>query len=280
MGRSLTLIFVIVILFLAGCGGDSADEAGTTTATATTAASGPLAAAELSGVKTFLTEHTVQLNDFTGRFHSLAQDYDKLAASVDYDYARLLSEHRAEVAPLLVKAKALWTEGNPYYERMEGIVAGTPSLAEYDIIIDAGSSKAEDPESAVPFDLELADGRVLEQPGNLYNLTEGMLWGTRPEFTAPVKADLDGDGKVAFGEALPDAHVFTRPRRRSTGTPASSRHQGEGLAAHPVGRVHRAGRDGAHDERVLRPMEGVALRPWRRVDGRLVQRRLQALGHR
>ena len=67
---------------------------------------------------------------------------------------------------------------------MEGIVAGTPSLAEYDIIIDAGSSKAEDPESAVPFDLELADGRVLEQPGNLYNLTEGMLWGTRPELTA------------------------------------------------------------------------------------------------
>ena len=92
---------------------------------------------------------------------------------------------------------------------MEGIVAGTPSLAEYDIIIDAGSSKAEDPESAVPFDLELADGRVLEQPGNLYNLTEGMLWGTRPELTAPVKADLDGDGKVAFGEALPDAHVFS-----------------------------------------------------------------------
>jgi hypothetical protein len=100
-------------------------------------------------------------------------------------------------------------EGNPYYERMEGIVAGTPSLAEYDIIIDAGSSKAEDPESAVPFDLELADGRVLEQPGNLYNLTEGMLWGTRPEFTAGVKADLDEDGKVAFGEALPDARVFT-----------------------------------------------------------------------
>ena len=92
---------------------------------------------------------------------------------------------------------------------MEGIVAGTPSLAEYDIIIDAGSSKSEDPESAVPFDLELADGRVLEQPGNLYNLTEGMLWGTLPDLTASVKADLDADGTVAFGEALPDARVFT-----------------------------------------------------------------------
>jgi hypothetical protein len=207
--RGALLLTSLVALLLAGCGGS--DEAATTTTTTTAPAeiSGPLAAADLTGVKSYLTEHTDQLVDFTGRFRSLAQDYDKLAAGVDYDHARLLSQHRSEVAPLLAKAKDLWTEGNPYYERMEGIVAGTPSLAEYDIIIDAGSSKAEDPASAVPFDLELADGRVLEQPGNLYNLTEGMLWGTRPEFTARVSADLDADGKVGFGEALPDAHVFT-----------------------------------------------------------------------
>jgi hypothetical protein len=208
MRRSLLLISTVVVL-LAGCGGDDgADEAGTTTTTAP-AVTGPLAAAELSGVKTYLTDHTAQLVDFTERFQLVAQDYGKLAAGVDHDYARLLSEHRAELDPLLARAKELWTEGNPYYERVEGIVAGTPSLAEYDIILDAGSSKAEDPASAVPFDLKLADGRVLEQPGNLYNLTEGMLWGTRPEFTADVKADLDADGTVSFGEALPDAHVFT-----------------------------------------------------------------------
>jgi hypothetical protein len=205
--RGALLLTAFVALLLAGCGGS--DEAAETTKTAPAEASGPIAAADLTGVKSYLTDHTEQLVDFTGRFRTLAADYDKLAAGVDYDHARLLSEHRSEVAPLLAEAKDLWTEGNPYYERMEGIVAGTPSLAEYDIIIDAGSSKAEDPESAVPFDLELADGRVLEQPGNLYNLTEGMLWGTRPEFTAKVKADLDADGKVAFGEALPDAHVFT-----------------------------------------------------------------------
>ena len=67
---------------------------------------------------------------------------------------------------------------------MEGIVAGVPSLAEYDVIIDAGTSAAEDPESAVPFDLELADGRTLKQPGNLYGVMEGGLWGTIPEFAA------------------------------------------------------------------------------------------------
>jgi hypothetical protein len=105
--------------------------------------------------------------------------------------------------------KADWIEGNPYYERMEGIVAGTPSLAEYDVILDAGSSAAEDPSSAVPFDLTLPDGRELPQPGNLYNLTEGALWGTLPdELAAEVPGtpvDLDGDGSIDFGEVLPDA---------------------------------------------------------------------------
>jgi hypothetical protein len=91
---------------------------------------------------------------------------------------------------------------------MEGIVAGTPSLAVYDVILDAGSSAEEDPASAVPFDLQLADGRVLRKPGNLYNLTEGMLWGSLPQYVARVKADLDGDGKTEFGEVLPDAHVL------------------------------------------------------------------------
>ena len=40
----------------------------------------------------------------------------------------------------LARAKALWIAGNPYYERVEGVVAGTPSLAVYDVILDAGSA--------------------------------------------------------------------------------------------------------------------------------------------
>ncbi len=101
----------------------------------------------------------------------------------------------------------MWVEGNPYYERVEGIVAGTPSLAAYDVILDAGSSAKEDPASAVPFDLELRNGKVLRKPGNLYNITEGMLWGTRPDLVA-AKFDLDGDGRLEFGEVLPDANAL------------------------------------------------------------------------
>ncbi|HYK07729.1 MAG TPA: imelysin family protein [Gaiellaceae bacterium] len=203
----LTAAIVAAIVLLAGCGGDDANDASQTT-TAVETTSGGIDARDLAGVKSYLTDHTGQLTGATEEFAALAEEYHDLAKSVDYDYARLLAEQREEVSRILEDAKKTWIEANPYYEQVEGVVAGTPSLAEYDIILDAGSSKEEDPESAVPFDLKLSDGRVLEQPGNLFNLTEGMLWGTRPDLTGQAEPDLDGDGKVEFGEALPDALVL------------------------------------------------------------------------
>ncbi len=165
--------------------------------------------ANLAPTKTYLLNHTTKLRGFATRFQREANRYYALAKASDFDYAALWASKRSTIAPILARAKAQWVEGNPYYERVEGVVAGTPSLAVYDVILDAGSSAEEDPASAVPFDLKLADGRVLEKPGNLYNLTEGMLWGTKPEYTARgVRADLDGDGKIEFGESLPDAAVF------------------------------------------------------------------------
>ena len=179
--------------------------AGTSAATPSQAAPG----ANLAPTKTYLLTHTSKLRGFTARFQREANRYYALAKASDFDYASLWASKRSAIKPILARAKAQWIEGNPYYERVEGVVAGTPSLAVYDVILDAGSSAKEDPASAVPFDLKLADGRVLRKPGNLYNLTEGMLWGTKPEYTAKrVRADLDGDGKVEFGEALPDAAVF------------------------------------------------------------------------
>jgi hypothetical protein len=179
--------------------------AGAALASTATAAS-PLAppGVRLEPVKSYLLRHTAQLTRFTGKFDADAAKYDQLAKASHYDYGRLWREQPQAVATLVNRLKRQWVEGNPLYERVEGIVAGTPSLARYDVIIDAGSSAKEDPASAVPFSLKLADGRTLNQPGNFYNLTEGMLWGTLPEFTKR-KADLDGDGKIEFGEVLPDA---------------------------------------------------------------------------
>jgi hypothetical protein len=78
---------------------------------------------------------------------------------------------------------------------MEGVVAGVPELADYDVIIDAGADKS-DPENAVPFSLETPNGRTFEQPGNFFALVETSAFGTEPKFTAKgVRPDLDGDAR-------------------------------------------------------------------------------------
>jgi hypothetical protein len=199
----------------AGCGGDGSDDAAppATTAAAETeapateaAAPTETAAADLSGVKSYLSDHTSALTGASAEFLAAAQEYYDLAEAAGFDLTALWEQSGADVVPIVERLKETWIVANPAYEEMEGVVAGTPSLAEYDVILDAGSSAAEDPESAVPFDLTLADGTVLAQPGNLFNLTEGALWGTLPEALGrpSTPADLDGDGSEAFGEVLPD----------------------------------------------------------------------------
>jgi hypothetical protein len=199
------IALVGLLTALAACGGNgdtSAPSAPTSKATRP-------APSRLVGVKEYLLQHTQRLTEFTGRFEADARRYYRLADAAGLDYEALWSRRGSEVAPLVERLKRSWIQGNPYYERVEGVVAGTPSLAEFDVILDAGSSGAEDPQSAVPFDLTLPDGTVLEQPGNLFNLTEGTLWGTlSPGLPRSRPVDLDGDGREEFGEVLPDARLL------------------------------------------------------------------------
>jgi Imelysin len=201
----------LLVVVASGCGGDDAvSDSPEATGTTPPTGSGAATAADLSAVKSFLGDHTDRLVGFTQELNRLAVRYRDLAEAEGGDLDALWDRQSEEVGPMLHEMKAAWIEGNPYYERVEGIVAGTPSLAEFDVILDAGSSAAEDPESAVPFDLTLPDGTVLEQPGNLFNLTEGALWGTLPEALgrAGTSADLDDDGALEFGEVLPDPELL------------------------------------------------------------------------
>lgn len=163
---------------------------------------------------------------FTRAFLVDAAAYDRLAAANGYDYARLWKQKPGAVRKLLTRLKREWVVGNPLYERMEGIVAGVPSLRKYDVDIDAGTSFREDPASAVSFSLKLSDGRTVRQPGAYYNITEAALWGEdRAHVVSRVKPDLDGDGKVGeFGEVLPDARFLVAAAR-------SWEHAGESLLA-------------------------------------------------
>jgi hypothetical protein len=196
--RSKLLVALIAAAALAGCGGDDA--------TTTDAPKAPAAAhADLSPVKDYLLEHTARLQGDTAKLAAQADAYYKLAKAAGFDYGELLGTHRDEVASMVGKMQDTYIDANPAYEEMEGVVAGVPSLADYDVIIDAGGDKS-DPENAVPFSVTTPAGRTFEQPGNFFLLVETALWGTEPRFAAEgVRPDLDGDGKVTFGEAVPDA---------------------------------------------------------------------------
>lgn len=192
---ALGLTFVFAALVAAGCGSD--DDSNTSAA----------AAGEFAAVKSYLLDHSADLQQSTAKLKQQADEYYSLAEASGFDYQKMLDENRAQVSELVTGMQGTFRTANPQYEEAEGVVAGVPELADYDVILDAGSSAEDDPESAVPFNLKLPNGKVEKQPGNFFFLTETALWGTEPKFAAQdVKPDLNDDGKVAFGEALPEAN--------------------------------------------------------------------------
>jgi hypothetical protein len=177
-------------------------------ATPTPAVEENLSSVDLSGIKTYLLGKSAELKSSSQALREASDKYYTLAQSSEFDYQALWAGNSAEVSTVLNNAKSAWMAASPLYEQMEGIVAGTPSLAEYDVILDAGASGEEDPENAVPFDLTLPDGRILPKPGNLFGVLESTLWGTDADYTTGIEADLDGNGTIDFGEKLPDANVL------------------------------------------------------------------------
>lgn len=163
----------------------------------------------LDGIKDYLLDKISALKASSGNLKSASDAYYELAKASNFDYAKLWASNPTETAKALTDAKSAWMAASPLYEQIEGIVAGVPSLSEYDVILDAGASGEDDPENAVPFDLTLPNGKVLPQPGNLFGVLETTLWGTNPEYViANVDADLDANDVLDFGEALPDANVL------------------------------------------------------------------------
>ncbi|NWF64036.1 MAG: EfeM/EfeO family lipoprotein [Chloroflexi bacterium] len=198
-GKKLFTLLFLTALLVSACGGAATE--------APSIEQNP-AATDLSGIKTYLLDKSSELTASSQALKSATDAYYELANAAGFDYASLWESNPAEVSEALNSAKETWLAASPLYEQMEGIVAGTPSLAEYDVILDAGTSGEEDPEGAVPFDLTLPDGRVLPKPGNLFGVLESTLWGTYADFTSSVEADLDGNGSIDFGEKLPDANVL------------------------------------------------------------------------
>ncbi|MCB9131098.1 MAG: EfeM/EfeO family lipoprotein [Anaerolineales bacterium] len=196
MVARITLLSLLLLGLLAAC------AAPATPANAPAASS----AADLSGVKSYLLDKGAALSASASDLQTASARYYDLAQTTGFDYATLAADP-AQAAQTLSDAKTAWLAASPLYEQMEGIVAGVPSLSDFDLILDAGASGAQDPENAAPYDLTLPDGRVLERPGNVFGVLESALWGTEPAFKG-ADADLDASGTQDFGESLPDANVL------------------------------------------------------------------------
>lgn len=166
------------------------------------------AQSDLGAIQSYLLGKTGTLVRAAAELEGLSDHYYALTENAKFDYEVLWQNYGDEVATLIESARDAWTTASPLYEQVEGIVAGTPGLAQFDVDLDAGSSAAEDPQNAVSFDITLPDGAVLEKPGNLFGVTESTLWGTFGAFSSGVQADLNGNGQLEFGEVLPDANVL------------------------------------------------------------------------
>lgn len=190
---------ILIGLMLAACGA----------ATMPTASPTVVRSTDLDAIKTYLVGKTSELDARAGKLTSASQRYYDLAQAQNFDYVALWSNKSAETGQVLLEAKQLWREASPNYEQIEGIVAGVPTLAQFDVILDAGAAGSEGGDNIAPYDLTLPDGRTLSQPGNVFGVTESTLWGTFPDFTiAQIQPDLNGNGSHDFGESLPEANVL------------------------------------------------------------------------
>ena len=231
-------------------------------------------------IKDYLIDHTEKLQGKTTEMRADAERYHAMAKAAGFDYEQMLEDNRDQVRAFVEKAQKDFGAANPAYEEMEGVVAGVPELAEYDVIIDAGSD-ASDPENAVPFNVTTPAGKTYKQPGNINYLIETSVFGTEPKFAAKgVEPDLDGDGKAEFGESVPDADFYVAAAREFERNARALRRRRAEVAAHQGRRLHVAGGDGADDVGVLRGLEELTLRGRREVEGEGVRRRLAAAGHR
>jgi len=209
IGIGLTLTAV-----LAACADPAAPASPTTApaadasvAAATTPSTTANTAGNLDGVKQYLLGYADKMSTNARAFQVAATEYYDAVKAADFDYTKAWGDGTT-LRPILLKLRETWAAADNAYENVEGIVAGVPSLAEYDVLLDSGRAEGEG-DNVAQITLKLPDGKEVKNPGSFYNwLIEPQLFGTKAEWVALKDIDVDGDGKVGFGDVLPDANLL------------------------------------------------------------------------
>ena len=159
----------------------------------------------LDGVKKYLQNYGAQMKSNADGLQAETKKYYEAVKAANFDYAKAWGDG-ATLRPVLLKMREYWTNADNSYENVEGIVAGVPSLAKFDVLLDSGRSEGD---NVAEFTLKLPDGKEVKNPGSFYNwLIEPQLFGTKAEWIGAKDIDVDGDGKIGFGDVLPEANLM------------------------------------------------------------------------
>jgi hypothetical protein len=172
-----------------------------------------------TSVKSYLLKKLEKMTTASEDFVKNSEAYSALAArhggSVEAAYKADPEQVEKLVARLQDDYKAMDSFG---YETVEGIVAGVPALADYDIYLDAGVPASEGPEDVAPVVLVLGNGEKIHKQGSLFTyIIEPMLWngdkrwvtlldGGKKSLPRPeVLAAAARDASEKLGKLLADA---------------------------------------------------------------------------
>ncbi|MEP7292071.1 MAG: imelysin family protein [Chloroflexota bacterium] len=162
----------------------------------------------VDATKDYLIERGADMLAHVTAIQSDALQYFNFVEATSFDYQAAWDANTEEITGRVTEARDEFILAHNDYEGIEGIVAGVPTLTDFDVWIDAGPTGEDDPEGAYDWTLTLDDGREFVRPGNIFHwLLETTLWGTQPDHTG-LRVDFDGNGADERGDALPDAHFF------------------------------------------------------------------------
>lgn len=176
-------------------------------------------AATAASVKKYLVDRLEKMKGASEDFVKNSEAYAALVKENGSLETALAKEPR-KVEALIGKMQEDYKQMDSYgYETVEGIVAGVPSLADYDIYLDAGVPAKEGPDDVAPVVLDLGNGEKIDKQGSLFTyIIEPALWGgdqrwgvkagertlPRPEVLVAAAKDVN----ARIGSLLADAKAW------------------------------------------------------------------------
>ncbi len=160
-------------------------------------------------VKSYLVKRLDKVQEASADFVKNSDAYAALIAAnggtVESAYKAQPKEMGKLVAKMQENYKAMDSFG---YETVEGIVAGVPSMADYDIYLDAGVPASEGPDDVAPVVLDLGNGKKIDKQGALFTyIIEPALWGGDKRWVVAVGESRTMPRPEVLSAAAKDVHA-------------------------------------------------------------------------